>query len=113
MLAENIIEPSKSPYNFPLLAVPKKDRTWRIVVDFRRLNAHTIPDRYPVPVIEDLFSSIGSNKIFTSLDLLRGFLQVPLAESSKKYTAYSKTRVTITICACPLACGPRQSHLLD
>ena len=89
MLAENIIEPSKSPYNFPLLAVPKKDRTWRIVVDFRRLNAHTIPDRYPVPVIEDLFSSIGSNKIFTSLDLLRGFLQVPLAESSKKYTAFS------------------------
>ena len=89
MLADGIIEPSKSPYNFPLLAVPKKDKSWRIVVDFRKLNNYTIPDRYPVPVIEDLFASIGSNCIFTSLDLLRGFLQIPLSPSSRKYTAFS------------------------
>ena len=89
MLKEGIIEPSKSPYNFPLLAVPKKDDTYRVVVDFRKLNAYTIPDRYPVPIIEDLYASLGSNCIFTSLDMLRGFLQIPLSHSSRKYTAFS------------------------
>ena len=89
LLSQGIIEESHSPYNFPLLCVPKKDRTWRVVVDFRKLNDVTIPDRYPVPAIDDILSAIGSHKYFTTLDLLSGFLQIPLEEESKQYTAFS------------------------
>ena len=92
MLKEGIVVPSNSPYNFPLLCVPKKDKTWRVVIDFRKLNDKTIPDRYPVPCMEDLISSIGSNKYFTSLDLLQGYLQINLTEESAPMTAFSTDR---------------------
>ena len=89
MLHQGIIEESDSPYNFPLLVVPKKDNTWRIVVDFRRLNEKTIPDRYPVPVIDDILSQLGSHKWFTALDLLQGFLQIELDEESRDLCSFS------------------------
>lgn len=87
--SEGIIRKSSSPFNFPLLAVPKKDGSYRVCVDFRRLNEKTIPDRYPAACMQDLVSEIGGKKIYTSIDLLQGFLQVPLAESSREYTAFS------------------------
>ena len=57
MLNQGIVEHSVSPWNSPLLVVPKKSETevkkWRVVVDYRRLNEITIPDSYPLPNIED------------------------------------------------------------
>ena len=92
MLNQGIIRPSSSPFNFPLLCVLKGDGSWRVVVDFRKLNESTIPDRYPVPAMEDLIMSIGRNRYFTTLDLLNGFLQVPLEESFMHMTAFSTDR---------------------
>ena len=89
LLEQGIIEESCSPYNFPLLCIPKKDNTWRVVVDFRKLNDKTIADRHPVPAIDDILNAIGSHKYFTTLDLLSGFLQIPLDDDSKPYTAFS------------------------
>ena len=89
MKADGIVRDSKSPYNSPLLLVPKKDNTWRLVVDFRKLNQQTIPDRFPMPVINDVLAQLGGAKIFTSLDLLSGYWQIPLAEESKHLTAFS------------------------
>ena len=89
MLKDGIIEPSRSPWSFPLLVVPKKDKTHRLVVDFRRLNKITRTDPYPMPSMKDLISSIGSKKYFTTIDLLQGFLQIPLDEESKEFTAFS------------------------
>ena len=86
---DGIIRKSSSPFNFPLLAVPKKDGSYRVCVDFRQLNKKTIPDRYPAACMQDLISGIGGKKIYSSLDLLQGFLQVPLEENSKEYTAFS------------------------
>ena len=86
---EGIIRKSSSPFNFPLLAVPKKDGSYRVCVDFRKLNDKTVPDRYPAACLSDLVSGIGGKKIYSSTDLLQGFLQVPLAETSKPYTAFS------------------------
>ena len=84
-----IVEPSISPWSFPLLIVPKKDKTNRLVVDFRQLNAITQPDPYPMPSMRDLIATIGSKKIYTTVDLQMGFLQIPLAEESKPLTAFS------------------------
>ena len=89
MLKDKVIEPSDSPWNFPLVLVPKKNGQWRIVIDFRKLNDITIPDRYPCTHMGDLLSSLGHNTYFSSLDLLSGFLQVPLHEDSQKLTAFS------------------------
>ena len=49
MKREDIIEPSKSPWSFPLLVVPKKDKTYRIVVDFRAFIKIFKTDPYPIP----------------------------------------------------------------
>lgn len=89
MKEDGVVIPSKSPYNSPLLLVPKKDGTWRMVIDYRKLNSHTIPDRMPMPVINDMLAQLGGAKVFSSLDLLSGYWQVPLDEESKHLTAFS------------------------
>ena len=90
MLEQGVIEHSKSPWNSPLFLVPKKDGTYRPVIDFRQVNKVTEDDRYPLPVLKDLLMSLGQgNSVFTSLDLLSGYWQVPLAPESREVTAFS------------------------
>ena len=90
MIADGIVEPSTSPWNSPLFLVPKKDGDFRPVVDFRRLNQCTVSQRYPLPVLSDLLQSLGEhNSVFSSLGLMSGFWQVPLAPESRPLTAFS------------------------
>ena len=90
MLDQGVIQPSQSPWNSPLFLVPKKDGTYRPVIDFRQVNKVTEDDRYPLPVLKDLLMSLGrGNSVFSSLDLLSGYWQVPLAPESRKITAFS------------------------
>ena len=89
MKRDDIVKPSNSPYNSPLLLVPKKDGSWRMVIDYRQLNKSTVPDRFPMPVINEVLSQLGGAKIFSALDLLSGYWQVPLDEESKPLTAFS------------------------
>ena len=90
MLKEGIIEPSVSPWNAPLFFVPKKSGEMRAVVDYRKLNHHTIPDRYPMPLLSEVLQNIGSeNNVFSTIDLLSGYYQIELDEESRKYTAFS------------------------
>ena len=58
MLEEGVIQHSRSPWNSPLFLVPKKDGTFRPVIDFRRVNEVTENDRYPLPVLSDLLMSL-------------------------------------------------------
>lgn len=70
MLKDGIIQESHSPWNSPLFLVPKKDGSFRDVVDFLKVNAVIVPDHYPLPVLSDLLQSIEKdNTVFTTLDL--------------------------------------------
>lgn len=59
-----------------------------MVIDYRKLNAQTIRQPYPLPSIEDLLEKFVNCKLFTILDLAHGYLQVSLTKNAKKYTAF-------------------------
>jgi len=88
MLSLGIIEPSKSEWCNPVVLVPKKDGTIRFCIDFRYLNAISKFDSYPTPRIDDLIEHLGKAKYLTTIDLCKGYWQVPLAKSCRELTAF-------------------------
>ncbi len=90
MLDQGVIQHSRSSWNSPLFLVLKKDGSFRPVIDFRKVNEITEDDRYPMPVLGDLLMSLWQgNTIFSSLDLLSGYWQAPMAVESREITAFS------------------------
>lgn len=93
LLENELIEYSQSPYNSPLLLVPKKStdgqKKWRLCVDFRMLNKKLIPDKHPLPRMDDILDGLGRAKYFSIIDLESGFYQIPLNSESRPLTAFS------------------------
>ena len=88
MLNRGIIQPSTSPWASPIILVKKKDGTDRFVVDFRRLNAVTHKDSYPLPRIDDALHALNGTKYFSSMDLMSGYWQVEMEPESREHTAF-------------------------
>ncbi|MCP4365135.1 MAG: RNA-directed DNA polymerase, partial [Planctomycetes bacterium] len=82
------IEPSTSPWGFPTLLVKKKDRSWRLVIDYRKLNTITKSNAYPLPRLDDTLEALSGALYFCSLDLIAGFHQVKMSLGSKEKTAF-------------------------
>ena len=87
MVYQVIARPSKSPLASPLHVVPKKDNGLRLCGDYCALNVRTVPDRYPVPHIEDFARTLHGCEVFTTIDLVRAYNQIPVASEDVERTA--------------------------
>lgn len=88
MLKDGIVEPSNSPWASPIVLVKKSDGTYRFCVNFKRLNEVSLPDAYPIPFVSTTLDKLRDARYLTTLDIKSAYWQIPLAESSKKYTAF-------------------------
>ena len=88
LLDNNLAEPSFSPWASPSLLVPKPDGSSRFCTDYRRVNKVTIPDSYPLPLIEDLLDTVGQSTFATKIDLQKGYYQIGLTERAKQISAF-------------------------
>ena len=88
LLDQGLAVPSNSPWASPCLLVPKEDGQRRFWTDYRRVNAVTVPDAYPLPRVDDLIDEVGQAKFITKIDLLNGYYQVPLTENAQQISAF-------------------------
>lgn len=87
MIEAKICRPSSGSWASPILMKLKKDGTWRICGDFRRVNAVTEPDKFPVPYLQDFTANLHGKKLFTKLDMYKAYHQIPVAEEDIPKTA--------------------------
>lgn len=92
LLEDGLIEKSNSPWSSPLVLVQKKDKSWRLCVEYRRLYTRTVKDAYPIPRMSDDLDSLAGSKWFTSLDLNMAYHQIPMNEHDKEKTAFATPR---------------------
>ncbi|GFW31508.1 hypothetical protein TNCV_4419451 [Trichonephila clavipes] len=92
LLELGLIEPVVSEIALPVVCVHKKDGTIRLYIDFRNLNALTVPDAYPMQNMLELNFLVGKKKFITVLDMLKGYWSIPMEDSSKQLTAFRTLR---------------------
>ena len=92
MLAADIVRPSVSPWSSPIVIVPKKGGSKHFCVGFRKLNAVTTPNSYPLPKNDKILALLGGSRYFSALDCRQGYFQVKMAEFSREKTAFCCSR---------------------
>jgi hypothetical protein len=89
LLKKGLIQPSFSPWGYPAIFVKKKDESLRMCVDYRPLNAITIKNKYPLPLIDILFDQLSKAKVFSKIDLRSGYHQIKIRPKDIPKTAFS------------------------
>lgn len=93
LIDDELIEPSFSEFNSPLILVPKPtlngEKRWRMCVDYRLVNKKLVADKFPLPRVDEILDSLGRARYFSVLDLYAGFWQIPLEEESRDITSFS------------------------
>lgn len=88
---QGVIEPSHSPWGAPVVIVYRNGKA-RFCVDYRKLNAQTVPDEFPLPRQSEILSALSGAQVLSSLDALSGFTQIELAEEDVEKTAFRTHR---------------------
>ncbi|CEP07122.1 hypothetical protein [Parasitella parasitica] len=112
-----IIRPSNSPWASPIILVKKKNNDYRLVINYKKLNAITKKDAYPLPRIDDLLDSLGTSSVFSSLDMRNAFFQIAMKDNdtdgrsgctsveksgfTTKYGCYEMVRMGQGLCNSP------------
>ena len=92
MLQLGIIRPSMSPWASPVVIVPKPDGTIRFCVDYRKVKKVTMMDAYPIPSMERMIEKVASAKYISTIDLTKGYWQIPLETSTIEKSAFITTK---------------------
>lgn len=87
-LEDGTIRPGNSDYASPVVVIPKKDGSYRVCIDYRKLSKKTIKDRYPTPIMEDVLDALQSSRVFSTIDLKNGYFHVAVNEKSQKYLSF-------------------------
>jgi hypothetical protein len=87
-LKKEFITPSKAPFASPILFAEKKDGSLRFCVDYRKLNALTKRDRYPIPLIDEVLARIQGSKYLTRLDIIAAFNKLRMNPESEDLTTF-------------------------
>ena len=88
LLDKGYIKPSVSPWGALVLFAKNNDETFRMCIDYRQLNRFTIKNRYPLPVIDDLFDQVRGASVFSKIDLRTGYHQLRIKEEDISKTAF-------------------------
>ena len=89
MLTAGVIEPATTEWASPVVLVAKTDGTLRFCVDYRKLNALTVKDSYPLPRIDEYLDTLGDTAIFSTLECNSGYWQIPVAEADRDKTTFT------------------------
>ena len=102
MLKKDVITPSKSPWASPVVLVQKKDGSTRFCVDYRKVNAVTRKDAYPLPCIDTTLDTLAGSKWFSTLDLISGYWQVEVDPEDQEKTAFCTPNGFLNLRLCHL-----------
>jgi hypothetical protein len=89
LLDKGFIRPSSSPWGYPALFVPKKDKELHLCAHYRPLNAVTIKNKYPLPRIDILFDQLAGAQMLSKIDLRSGYHQIRIRDEDIPKIAFS------------------------
>lgn len=103
MLQQSVIQYINSPFTSPVVLVGKKDRTWKLCVDYRELNQCIVKDKFPMPIIDDQLDELEGAVIFFKIDLRSGYHQIRMTLGNIPKTTYKTHLVHYEYLVMPMA----------